>query len=88
VTDPPLPAGTVRLTTPPPVYTRWWAMVEACSGITRPLAAVTWYVAPGLTVPDGALDVTGYWSPARNRIVVARSASLVGDPGDQDGNAG
>ena len=40
------PPGATVLT-PPPVFTRWWAMTEACSGITRDMSAVTWYVTTG-----------------------------------------
>lgn len=76
-TDPPLPPGAERYA-PPPVYARWWAVTEACSGITRPLAAVTWYAAPGLTVPAGPQDASAYWSPAGNRVVVSRGLTLAG----------
>ena len=77
LTDPPLPPGAERYA-PPPVYARWWATTEACSGITRPLAAVAWYAAPGLTVPAGRRDASAYWSAPGNRIVVSRGLTLEG----------
>jgi hypothetical protein len=72
LTDPPLPAGAERFA-PPPVYARWWAMVEACAGETRPLGDVAWYRAPGASsVPAGRGGaVTGYWSRPGDRIVLA-----------------
>lgn len=77
--DPALPATATRLV-PPPVYARWWAMTEACSGLRGDLAAVTWYVATGApSVSDGhERDLAGYWSRASNRIVLADTAGLTG----------
>ncbi|HEY0779780.1 MAG TPA: hypothetical protein VGD56_17565, partial [Gemmatirosa sp.] len=79
MTDPALPAGATRLT-PPPVYARWWAMTEACSGLRRDLGAVDWYVTTGApSISDGhQSDLGGYYSPASNRIVLADTAALDG----------
>jgi hypothetical protein len=58
--------------TAPAVYALWWNMVEACSGITRPLANVTWYrvLNAEYIKLNGQFD-TGYWSSASNEIVLA-----------------
>jgi hypothetical protein len=68
----PLPSGVVRFT-PPPVYARWWAMTEACSGITRPLAAVQFYRVPHVQTISAPFlgDVAGYYARGSNRIVLA-----------------
>lgn len=62
------------------MYALWWEMVEECSGITRPLDAVSWYAtsngAP--VVLDGKV-VNGYWSAATNRIVLRGLETLHGE---------
>jgi hypothetical protein len=76
--DPPLPADAERFT-PPPVYARWWAMTEACAGISRPLADVEWYVVPNMSAVEvNGRWVQGYWSAGSNRIVLAGLAQLHG----------
>ena len=62
-TDPPLPTGAVRLM-PPAVYARWWAMTETCSGLSRDIGEITWYVVPGaVTFPtNSASEANGYYS--------------------------
>ena len=78
LTDPPLPKGAVRFT-PPEVYTRWWAMTEACSGLSGRLDGVAWYVVPnssGFEQRGGW--VTGYWSAGSNQIVLAASTQYEG----------
>lgn len=69
--DPPLPIDAEPFM-PPPVYARWWSMVESCSGIRSSLDAIQWYAAPGpLTNPDdGSESINGYWSAASNRILL------------------
>ena len=69
--DPPLPIDAEPFS-PPPVYARWWSMVESCSGIKSSLDAIQWYAAPGpLTNPDNASEsINGYWSAASNRILL------------------
>jgi hypothetical protein len=63
----------------PPVYARWWSMVESCSGLTGSMEAVSWYQVPNSeTVADGEDEVSAYWSPASNRIVLAGKLTLVG----------
>jgi hypothetical protein len=71
-TDPaafPLPPGAARFD-PPPVYARWWAQVEACSGLRGDLAAYTWYAVPG-AVPHRSGPVAGYADPWNRRAVLA-----------------
>jgi hypothetical protein len=77
--DPPLPPD-AELFVPPPVYARWWAMVEECSGIRGSLDKIQWYSAPEeLSNPDNSGDrVEGYWSRASNRIVLSRNRTIDG----------
>ncbi len=77
--DPPLPEGAAAFS-PPPVYARWWGMVEACSGISRNLEDVQWFAAPGvLQNPERPGDpVQGYYSLAGNRIVLAADDTING----------
>ena len=79
--DPPLPAAATRFDAPA-VYSAWWNLTQACSGITAPLGAITWYVVPGEVVPPPEADlqnVAGYWSKASNRIVLASAVKLNGE---------
>ena len=77
LTDPALPHA-ARLLTPPAIYARWWSMTEACSGLSRDMSAITWYVTPGSTsISDGhGSAVVGYYSPLSNRIVLADTAYI------------
>lgn len=79
MTDPALPPGATPLT-PPPVFARWWAMTEACSGLSRDMSTVAWYVVTGSpTISEGGRsDLAGYYSGASNRIVLADTADLDG----------
>ena len=79
LTDPPLQSDADAFV-PPAVYARWWAMVEACSGISRPLANVQWFAAQGVLLnPDGGGEqIGGYYSLASNRIVLASSDTIEG----------
>jgi hypothetical protein len=78
--DLPLPPDAEEMT-PPPVYATWWAMTEACSGISAPLERIRWYVVPNaLTVPyPGNSNVAGYWSLASDRILLAGTVALDGE---------
>jgi hypothetical protein len=74
VFDPPLPAGT-RGFAPPPIYSVWWEMTEACSGLRGSLAAVDWYIVPGIAyLMNEGRPIGGYWSRGSNRIVLAEGA--------------
>src|SRR2546427_648548 len=42
IVEPPLPSG-AEVFSPPPVYSTWRKMTEACSALSGSLAAVTWY---------------------------------------------
>lgn len=78
IVDPELPtAATVFV--PPPVYQKWWAMVETCSGVTRPLEDVTWFLVPLVSVfPLNNEFVSGYWTQRSNRVVLAGALRLDG----------
>ena len=77
--DPPLPPDATQFV-PPPVYTRWWAMVEQCSGLTGSLDNVHWYSASEqLFNPNNSGEpVEGYWSAATNRIVLNSNDTIDG----------
>ena len=36
-------------------YGLWWSMVEDCSGFSRPISEISWYLVPGFsfTTPQG-----------------------------------
>lgn len=70
--DPQLPSNALQFS-PPTVYSRWWTMVESCSGMSRPMQRVAFYVVPGAHNLPGQYgrDVVGYWSKASDRIVLA-----------------
>ncbi|MFN2603646.1 MAG: hypothetical protein ABR582_12930 [Gemmatimonadaceae bacterium] len=76
--DPALPPNAQALS-PPPVYARWWAMTESCSGLSGDLASINWIEVPGAaTFQFGSDLVNGYWSAASNRIVLSEDAILDG----------
>jgi hypothetical protein len=75
--DPTLPAGTAQYTAPP-VYARWWAITEACSGLTGPLSTITFYQVPNPNTALPGTEDAGYWSKASNRIVVIADDTLDG----------
>jgi hypothetical protein len=78
IVDPALPTDAVAFT-PPPVYTRWWAMTEACSGLSGSLASVKWDVVENTS--DFQLNgetVSGYWTAGSNTIVIAAGVRLDG----------
>jgi hypothetical protein len=78
ITDPQLPSGTRRFT-PPPVYQTWWSMAQECSGRDGSLSNVEWYVVSGVAdFEHQGRMVSGYWSKASNRIVVAEKAVFDG----------
>ena len=68
--DPPLPVDAQQFS-PPAVYSTWWDMTRACSGLPGPLGAVTWFVSDEvLHDPKTGETLTAYWSAASNRIVI------------------
>jgi len=76
--DPPLPIDAEQFS-PPAVYSTWWNMTQACSGLTGSLAAVTWYKTSQVLHDVGTGDVIiGYWTAGSNRIVMVASAMLDG----------
>jgi hypothetical protein len=71
VVDPQLPADAKPLI-PPSVYARWWAMVESCSGLKRPMREIDWYVTENaLRNPKNGEDISAYYSQGSTRIVLA-----------------
>lgn len=59
---------------PPGVYATWWAMVESCSGLSRPASEIVWYVVPGSTVTVGGVDAVGaFIDDARGPHIVLAS---------------
>ena len=78
IVEPPLPSG-AEVFFPPPVYSTWWKMTEACSALTGSLAAVTWYQTPEVVHDTHSGDViAGYWVPGSNRIVLTTSVMMDG----------
>lgn len=78
IVDPALPVDAVAFT-PPPVYARWWAMTEACSGRTGSLSNITWDVVPGISdFQLAGRTVSGYWTQGSNSIVIAGAVRLDG----------
>ncbi len=70
VGPPPLPADAEQFS-PPPVYSTWWQMTEACSGLTGALSSVTWYqTATQVTDTHTGDVIAGYWVPGKNQIVL------------------
>src|SRR5262249_9630109 len=69
VTDPPLPAGAEAMT-PLPQCGLWWRMSERCSQLSGDLAAVTWYVIPGV-LSFGTDQKQGEFFPSSHRILLA-----------------
>jgi len=72
------PATTFQLA-PPAVYARWWAMTEACSGISAPLSSVTFFAVPNdNALPSLSDQLDGYWTPTGNRIYITAADTLDG----------
>lgn len=79
--DPPLPVD-ARQISPPAVYSTWWDMTRACSGLPGPLSAISWYVSDeALRDPKTGETLLAYWSAASNRVVInslyVREGSIV-----------
>jgi hypothetical protein len=78
VVGPPLPPDSEEFS-PPVVYSTWWNMMQACSGLTGSLGAVTWYNTSEVLDDAKTGDlVLGYWSPAGNTIVLTTASVLDG----------
>lgn len=74
----PLPTSAERFA-PPPVFARWWPLVEGCSGRTGDFAVWAWY-----QVPAGALRAAGlgnaeaYTDVAAHRVVLTAGVEKIG----------
>jgi len=78
IVEPALPADAEAFS-PPPVYSTWWKMTEACSTLTGSLAGVTWYQTTEVVHDTHSGDViAGYWVPGSNRIVLTNSVMMNG----------
>jgi hypothetical protein len=76
--DAPLPSDAEQFS-PPAVYTTWWNMTRACSGLDGSLGAVTWYKTTAQQFdPRTGEPVVGRWTPGSNRIVMSADAVLLG----------
>jgi hypothetical protein len=76
--DPPLPPDAEQFSAPE-IYSTWWSMTEACSGLTGPLGAVTWFkTTEALGNTAHGESVVGYWASSGNRIVLMNSVMLDG----------
>jgi hypothetical protein len=53
-------------------YVRWWNELEACSGLSRDIRSVQFYVIPNSdSVSVGSESYWGYWIRDGNKIVLA-----------------
>lgn len=66
----PLPLTAQRFE-PPAIYSRWWQMVEQCSGRAGDFRRVEWFRVPEPLVQYGGRYVGGFWESRGNRIVLA-----------------
>lgn len=76
--DPQFPSDAEEFS-PPAVYSTWWKMTEACSGMTGSLGAITWFrTGQALHAFPSGDPLGGYWSPVGNRIVLTNDLALDG----------
>lgn len=71
ITQPKLPHGAEQMSRPA-VYSRWWRMVEGCSGRARDIESIRWYRIPGSSFNVGGQEAAGEWKA--DRIIVAGDA--------------
>jgi hypothetical protein len=76
--DPMFPSDAQQFS-PPAVYSTWWNMTQACSGLTGSLGAVTWFkTTQALRDSRTGEPAGGYWNSFTNRIVLTTAAVLDG----------
>ena len=76
----PLPGGATRYE-PPPVYARWWGLVEECSGRRGDFAAWSWYRVPVNAWRDAGYGAyEAYTDVAAHRIVMKEGLETNGSP--------
>ncbi|HMH85302.1 MAG TPA: hypothetical protein VK529_05100 [Gemmatimonadaceae bacterium] len=76
--DPMFPSDAEEFS-PPPVYSTWWNMTQACSGLTGSLGEVTWFKTNHvLHNSSSGESLGGYWNSFTNRIVLTTAAMLDG----------
>ena len=67
----PLPAGAIAIT-PREYYPLWWSMVENCSGKTRPMSEIDWYIVHGdRFMSSPGESSSGVYYEKAHRIVIA-----------------
>ncbi|HJS43742.1 MAG TPA: hypothetical protein VJ755_09740 [Gemmatimonadales bacterium] len=59
------PPGATRLD-PPPIYKELWREVEGCSGLSRSMAWVNWFLVPEHPFPCGTRFCAGLWVSPHN----------------------
>jgi hypothetical protein len=76
--DPMFPSDAEEFS-PPAVYSTWWNMTQACSGMTGSLGDITWFKTnQALHDPRTGDPVGGYWHSVTNRIVLTKALMLEG----------
>jgi hypothetical protein len=76
--DPMFPSDAEQFS-PPAVYSTWWNMTQACSGLTGSLGNVTWFKTnQALRNSSSGESIGGYWNSFSNRIVLTTDAMLDG----------
>jgi hypothetical protein len=76
--DPMFPSDAQEFS-PPSVYSTWWNMTQACSGLTGSLDAVTWFKTDqSLRDSRTGEPAGGYWNSFTNRIVLTTAVMLDG----------
>ena len=77
-TEPKLPNDAEEFS-PPPVYSTWWNMTQACSRLTGSVSGVTWYSTAEVVHDLSTGDViAGYWVSGSNRVVLNSSVMMDG----------
>lgn len=75
--DPMFPSDAQQFS-PPDVYSTWWKMTEACSGLTGSLGNVTWFETNQRLYTGSGEQAAGYWNSYTNRIVLTTAIKLDG----------
>lgn len=78
IVDPMFPSDAQQFS-PPAVYSTWWKMTQACSGLTGSLDAVTWFKTDqSLRNSENGESIGGYWNSFTNTIVLTTTSMLHG----------
>jgi hypothetical protein len=63
---------------PPAVYSTWWKMTQACSGMTGSLGSITWFKTNQILRLGNGDPIGGYTTFLTNRIVLTNALVLDG----------